>query len=615
MTSRLPAALKKRLQANLENLTPKEAGRLKLIYYHEATGKKIRAADYRPMQELDAAFDARVAKERGKPGEDKAVDAHNGLVFLSGLMEVVNVEGPNRLLATAFDAYKVQTAIMLVVQQDAFGTLAQTLVDNLVRQPRPLPPDLYDQTVAWMNGDRLFMLSEVAAGEFEMEEEAVLESEPLQIPKEFAVRYATDPSEHMEEMGFRAIGFAVAQERQMRQDWAEAQGEEWLQAAFDNRRDRLEQWLKFADGYYTEADRETRQKAILADLVAKVKAGELVGGEAVDHHDALYSPVLIVDGRFPTWAALRILWRPFAESRDFRFDESPTIAAGAPGRAVVMRTLQGRRLSAEELRDLVAVFWKACRGRAWGKKLPAKPDLDALGRFLTLSSSPLLHQLAPDLGTINFDAWVKGDGHDLPWEKGPAATAASLHTVTGGYNWGEDELPAAYFYRRHEKGVADIGLAKLLAMTDSYIPRRQFFTYRRKEDEDEGLLPLSAIFGLELLTRLESVVARYRNVANELASIKAAITAIGDRYFDGMHVLTKMQSVELEQAEKHLADTNELLKSWLEELDTEPWNVDTTNLDPGEPEADKERVEAIVAGWLHDARRLTTIKDETGLLW
>ena len=125
---------------------------------------------------------------------------------------------------------------------------------------------------------------------------------------------------------------------------------------------------------------------------------------------------------------------------------------------------------------------------------------------------------------------------------------------------------------------------------------------------------MSAIFGFELMTLLETTFAKYQRSADQLASIKAAIAAIGDRYFGGMPVLTKIASSELEQAEGYLENAAKWLKNWLDDLET-AWNVDTTNLDIGEPEADEETVEAIVAGWLEDARRLTRIKDETGLLW
>ena len=619
MTRRLPATLKKRLQANLETLTPLEAGRLALVYFHEATGKKIGITDYPPAKELFAAFNARFDRAKGKPNERETVAAYNGFRFLVGLIETINTEAPGRLLESAFDAYQAQTVAGMILQQDAAGQVIAQLTRMLVTQPQPLKAKLYDQVVAWLNGDRLCRLSEVVDGELELEEMNILESESLQIPKEFVARYPIDPSDFMGKIGIEfsdAISAATEQERQMRQDWAEAQGEEWLRSAFDNRSDRLEQWIKFSDGYYTEADRETRQKAILADLVAKLKTGELVGGEAV-YHASLYAPVLIDAGHFPTWAALRLLWRPFAESRDARFDEHATVATHAPGRADVVRDLKGRRLSPEELRELVADFWKACRGRSWGKKLPAKTDFDALAGFLTWSPSPLLHLLAPDLGTVVFATWERADGHalqegyDLPWVKGPATTAASV-----GYDWGEDVLADARFFRNNAGHFFQDkeNLAYWLSLADRMTPRRQLFTYRDKEDEEEGLLPMSAIFGFELMTLLETTFAKYQRSADQLASIKAAIAAIGDRYFGGMPVLTKIASSELEQAEGYLENAAKWLKNWLDDLET-AWNVDTTNLDIGEPEADEETVGKIVAGWLEDARRLTRIKDETGLLW
>lgn len=618
MTRRLPATLKKRLQANLETLTPNEAGRLALVYYHEALGKKTRPDDYPPLKELFAAWNARFDRAKGKANERETVAAYNGFRFLVALIETINVEAPNRLLGAAFDAYQAQSVAGMILQQDAAGQVIAQLAKQLVSQPQPLEPELYDRAVAWLDGDRLFMLSEVADGQVEREEMAILESEPLQIPKEFAAKYSTHPNDFTDKTEiFDAISAAVGQERQMRQDWAEAQGEEWLQSTFDNKPDRLEQWIKFSDNYYTEADRETRAGEILADLVAKVKTGELVGGEAVDHYPSLYAPVLIDAGRFPAWAALRILWRPFAESRDFRFGERATVSTRFPGRADVVRDLKGRRVDPDAVVDLVAGFWKACRGRSWGKKLPAKTDFAALADFLTWSPSPLLHLLAPDLGTVAFDAWERADGHalregyDQPWVKGPAATADCL-----GYNWGEDSLAEDRFFRNN-RGFTfrhNESLDFWLGLADRLMPRRQYFTYLNK-DEEEGLLPMSAIFGIELMTLLETAIAQYRQAADELANIKAALAVVSDRYFGGMPVLTKYSSPELERAEGYLANTEKWLKGWITDL-SEDWNVDTTNLELGEPEVDEERVEFIVnQDWLHYARRSANIKDETGLLW
>ena len=614
MTRRLPATLKKRLQANLETLTPLEAGRLALVYYHESTGKKIGITDYPPAKELFAAFNARFDRAKGKPNERETVAAYNGFRFLVGLIETINTEAPGRLLESAFDAYQAQTVAGMILQQDAAGQVIAHLTRTLVTQPQPLQPELYDQVVAWLNGDRLVMLSEVAAGEVEGEEDDL---NPWgDIPDDFKATHIENEDPADPDLVYLRAAEPI------RKAWAEAQGDRLLDA-FAGDRSRLDAWIETGELYADEDAVNARKDQIVADLVVKLRAGELVGGQAVAHHPSLYTPVLIDAGRFPTWAALRILWRPFAESRDFRFDEDATVSTRFPGRADVIRDLKGRRLSPEELSELVAAFWKACRGRSWGKKLPATTDADALADFLTWSPSFLLHLLAPDLGTVVFATWEQADGHallegyDKPWVKGPAATAASLHAVIGGHDWGENEIAGDRFFRNTTGNFFqhNESLAYWLSLADRLMPRRQYFTYLRKEDEEDGLLPMSAILGIELLTLLESTIAKYRQAADELANIKAALTVVSERYFGGMPVLTKYSSPELERAEKHLANTEKWLKGWIADLN-EDWNIDTTNLELGEPEVDKERVEFIVEkDWLRHARQKMNIKDETGLLW
>ena len=137
-TRRLPATLKKRLQANLETLTPNEAGRLFLIYAHEAIDKKkTGVADYPPVKELFAAFDTRVKKARGTSSEQEAAKAINGFAFLVRLFETVNTEGPHRFLSAAFDAFKVQTTTAIIMQQDAAGTVIQLSLIHISEPTRP----------------------------------------------------------------------------------------------------------------------------------------------------------------------------------------------------------------------------------------------------------------------------------------------------------------------------------------------------------------------------------------------------------------------------------------------------------------------------------------------
>ena len=331
--------------------------------------------------------------------------------------------------------------------------------------------------------------------------------------------------------------------------------------------------------------------------------------------DDLFAPVLIDDGMIPAWAALRVLWRPYVTSRDYRVLDRATTREDAPYLVDDVRHRDGAPLSAGELRDLVAGFLKACRGRPWGKKLPAKPDLDAVADFLTQSASHLLHVTAPDLGRVDVTAWAKHDADGLTtWKIEPAATVASLDAAGFGFDWGETWV-ADYFTVEQSPDLERMNTRHIIAMMDTLAVNRQPFTYRRKEDEDDGLIPLSDFLGIELLTPLESAVRSYQAVADKLASIRAALDAVADRYFDGLPVLDNSQAGYLEEAQGYITEAGEGLRYWLDRLAGYPWQVDTTTLDPGEPEADEETVEAIVEGWLRDTRYRTRIKDETGLIW
>ncbi len=607
--------MKKRLQANLENLTPKEAGRLLVIYAHEAMTKKGRVLDYPPVKELWAALEARVDKSRGKPENKKAVDAHNGLVFLAGLFETVNIEGPNLFIRTAFAAYQVKVAILMLIQEDALSTLIRTIRGHLTGGPQPVSKADYDRAVAWANGEQLITFTEVIEAEIESEEgdrwDKVKETLPdISIPVEFATAHV-DPAAPLE-----SVENLKAMNRKLHQAWADDQGDRLLNDVFDGDWKRLQAWIEDKDPeyQYTDEERTAREETIRADLVAKLKAGELVGGDAF-YAEPLFAPVLIENGTIPAWVALRVLWRPYVESRSYRIYYHTTTAGDAPYGVDEIRQTDGRPLSRDQVAQLVADFLKACRGRPWGKKLPTKPDIKALTVFLTQSGSHLLHLNAPDLGRVDFQSWAKYDGEGLQdWRVEPAATAASLHAAVGGYDYGESWVED-YFYVHPHPSKEREALRHAFALMNSLDSTRQPFTYRSKKDEEEGLMPLSDLLGFEFLTPLESAVRQYQDIADKLVSIRAALTAVADRYFDGLQVLTKEQAEPLEEAEAYIAEAGESLKEWLDRLAEYPWNVDTSTLDPGDPEIDEELVEWVVGDWLHHTRRKTKIQDETGLIW
>ena len=164
MTNRLPPALKKRLQANLGNLTGREAGRLLLLYTAEADKKGKDWADSPPIKELWAALESRVEKSRGKPEEAEAVKAFNGVIFLSHVITAINHGDFVALtIAFAFDSHVVAASLASLLREDATTVLIQAVKRNVFDDmPKPLPRDDYRRLMQWASTDALYPLGEAA---------------------------------------------------------------------------------------------------------------------------------------------------------------------------------------------------------------------------------------------------------------------------------------------------------------------------------------------------------------------------------------------------------------------------------------------------------------------
>lgn len=151
--SRLSPAVKKRLQANLGQLTAREAGRLLLIYTKEAAKKKNTWGDeYPPIKELWAALKERVDKSRGKPDEAEAVNTYNGLVFLQRVIAEINFgDFVGLAVAFAFDSYRVMTKIGLLLREDSTSQLIRFAKSDLVYStPKPVSRDYYRRYQEWL---------------------------------------------------------------------------------------------------------------------------------------------------------------------------------------------------------------------------------------------------------------------------------------------------------------------------------------------------------------------------------------------------------------------------------------------------------------------------------
>lgn len=560
MTKRLSPTLKKRLAANLGALTAREAGRLLAIYRFEAERKKIAPSKYAPLVELWDAFRNRVQAAKTDPERRAATRNLQGLVFLATLFDVVNDKGFFASVAVAFDVFVVRSNIASLIREDAFAEILRHVKDSLGGTPIPVSQDDYNRAVAWGLGDRLVILEGVAEGE--------------------------------------ADGWADAQTEDL-QPKEEVPGTDDYEAAW-------EAWNEQRDRLF-----EAKTKEVARELEARLRAGELAGGEAVTHRE-LDAPVLIdPDGTIPAWVALRLLWKPFLARQGYRVYDDDGVSRDAPGRIDRVKSSKGESLSGEEVHKLAADLYKQARRRPWGKKLVASPDPEALAVTLTLSRNPFLHVNAPDFGRVDWKTFAKSDGEGLDAEAVVAATAASL--TAAGFDEGyfadllRDEFYVADYAAARRRELAHaFDLAAIIDTT------RQPFSFNRREEE--GMMPLADLLGVNFLTPLEAEVAKLREVSDGLASFKRAMEIIEDRYFDGLPVLLPERTYFVKQAEDNLAGIRDYLGSWLARLSKPPWNVDTASLEPGEPEPDEDYVARFLDPILGDARHDADVADEFTLL-
>jgi len=540
--------MKKRLQASLETLTAKEAGRLFAIYVMEADKKDKPVVDYAPMKELIQALEARVEKAKGKPHYPQAINRYNGFVLLNHLWGVVNhSDGPAVLTAFSGDSFRVMTAIIVLLQEDATAEMIRRIRATYVEEPSPVTVEDYDALIEWAKTKQLYSISEAAG--------AIAEALDDRSPEEL--------------------------------------------------RDSLD-------------DEDPEFDAIVDDLVARLKVGELEGGEGF-YNGGIDSPVLIEDGTIPAWVALRLTWRRYVGALGFRVFDEADVAEWAPTFVDQVGRRDGKIVDGEELRKLATDFYKECRRRPWGKKLVAKPDPDDLVNLLIQSATPFLHIKPFDFGRADWEAFRKSetDTDGEPYSSEPVATYGSLDRLDDQVKAGADFGFGVGYLREKFYPVASLRWSKgersrIFAMMTRLDTTRQPFSYDRIED---GLLPMSDLMGMKFLTPLENQVENLRRVADQVASLKAALQIISERYFGGLPILQKDPREMLDQIDDNVATAKRVLSQWVESLPKWPWEVDTSDLEVGEPEADQDFAEELVGIFMTSARRQSRVTDPDSTLF
>lgn len=527
---RLPAGLKKRLQASIENLTPKEVGKLLLIYWHDRDRKNgSRSLDeYPPIQELRATLRDKVERTRGKADHKAASDAYNALVFANYLLVEVNLDGFVSLaLGAMSDFFKAASGLRMLLYQDTVARMIGFIREDVFgMMPMPLSRQDFARLQAW--GATCL------------------------------------------------VDLWTAADHVVAHDDSELSGE--------------------------DEGREMERVFNLSDaLAAKLRAGEMAGGDALDHLE-VWSPVLIKGGKLPAWAVLRVLWRQYLEGQDYRIGDREAVVEDSPAPVRRFFDLSGRRLEGEDLKRVALAFYKVCRRRPWGKTLVAKPDPDALVKLLTVAPNPFLHIDPVDLGLVDWEAFSQGEknpqprGEPQPFESSPAATWDSIRAALREIE-GRDVSPPTWFdeefYPVDSPYMHRHGLGVALRMMDALQHTRQPFTYGYAS-KGEGELSLSELLGVNFLTPLEENVRRLQGHLHFAASMREALRLISDRYFDGIPVLMADTEDLMTEAESYLREASDNLAEWVDKLKGPPWDIDTTSLEMVEPEPDDDIVDQIL---------------------
>lgn len=616
MTKRLPNALKKKLEASLENLTPRQAGRLLLIYAHEHDKKDDSSTTwaYPPIVELNNVFLKRIetAKKKGDAAEREAVGQYNGFVTLGRLIHKLNVSfGDSEIWRLYLRASIAKHRLTTLILQDFQSEIARETVGHFIEDfPRPLSWEEYVEAVSWYQTNDPVDLGELANNLTRAWQKEKGYSELL-VPLEF-LKTNGEPSpilgDSLEEDN---LYFEEAED--LRRKWVETEGKKKiLSTYFAGDQDRLEAWI-LSGGAPEFNGKEWDQKAdeIYDHMVEMVESGELQGGwsySLINNFSAVISkdwkktgPDNLPIVKIPAWAALRSIWAAWLydqgifSSDEFAFDvEYPDpihkyFDAEGP--------IEGDRLA-----ETAKKFYSICRKKIWGAGLidPKKVNFAELGRFLCGDESPILGYIAPDLGWVEVEKFGEVEGTDpfmtIEGAGQPIyyATLQSLWLKAEEMGFNSEEmgnnLIREFYYPADNPKEKRRGIVRLFRQMSSIQVSHRPFTYREKGKRD-----LPSFLGLKFFTPLEDAIKNLGEVFDEVATSKAVAEAISNEFFDGISPFLYPLDMRLKDVENTLKETEDLLNSWLDLLDSDIWNIDISRLRLVKKGPNEELVKSFIA--------------------
>lgn len=582
---RLPKALKKKLEASLKHLSPREAGRLFLIYLHESAKANEDggpAADYPPINELDEAWAARI-KEAQKKGPEEANRVNtlaNGYHYLSALALMSNDWAERESYRIGYLASTASLMIDKQLQGVEFNRIATKVANSVAYQlPRPVAREDYDRLIQWATEDAFrdvgYMADEAAGNWAKAQGGFLLTAEEvaltLRLKREEQVKALVEDDRPEEEKG-----------KDIRRLYAEVEGDALLIDRFKGDRAALEDWIQaagWAGGGITQAAVSERAEALKARVVDLIKAGELQGGEAVALGDCYDSTLIDAEGKIPAWAALRPLWRLWLIDHDYLIRPNDITPDTLQGKLVAY-TVDGD-LTGEDLVNVVAEFLAECRAKAWGAGITSDVDLVKLARFLSEVMNPLTAAAgeALQLGGVDLAAFREEEGED------PFDVSYNFWVTTAG---------------SLRQRAADLGLTLEDVDEVARIRRRYYLSDTPEEiREDLGRLVNMASVAEPIDRRfLEENIKRLGEVFGEIATVRLVFDLIADEYFDGLPVLLPYVEDRFSAYDQLLAFTEDDLTDKLARLSSDPWYIDTSDLqlvkEPADEDKAIDRVDVII---------------------
>ncbi len=159
---RLPKGLKKKLEGSLGSLTPRQAARLFLLYYHEGDRKRIDASIYPPIRELKAALEDRIKKGKADDDRQKQFHLYNGFMFFVMLAIDANKAADEDFFRMSLSAVMNHSMLASLMKADYASELVKSVMTTIQYNAYPVRPEDYDRLIEWTKTDALIDLKDYA---------------------------------------------------------------------------------------------------------------------------------------------------------------------------------------------------------------------------------------------------------------------------------------------------------------------------------------------------------------------------------------------------------------------------------------------------------------------